>query len=67
MAGNDLIPRMQQGIDRMRSMESDGASKEHIELVALQLRTEFQSALLLPPMHPVILEFAELVQKYIVR
>lgn len=61
-----VVERCQQIIEQIKQMESDGKPKEHIELVAQQARAEIKVATLLPPMHPTILEFIELLEKYLV-
>lgn len=62
----NVIERAQAIIDQITEMEQSGVHKEKIELIAQQARAELKIATLLPPMHPVLLEFNQLLHKYLV-
>ncbi len=64
---NNLLQRASEVVGQIKQMESDGQPQEHIELVAQEARMELHSLTLLPPMHPDILEFCEVLEKYCVR
>ncbi|MAE68396.1 hypothetical protein CL635_01125 [bacterium] len=64
---SDLIEEALKVVAQIKQMEQEGKPREHIELVAQQARQRLHSLTLMPPMHPDILEFCEVLEKYCVR